>query len=110
MGSASGMRCVAVSSPRLAIRVAVAVFCSSWQAVFAGEVTVKKMREKFAESDTNSDGLLDMEELVAARGQMGHKDPHSSANRVLERWDKDGNTKISVEEYLDGVKPDWRNE
>ena len=73
-------------------------------------VSASHMKSKFAESDTNGDGSLDFEELTVARSQMGHKDGAASAERVISKWDKNGDRKIEVEEYLDYVHPKWRDE
>merc|ERR1712224_742976 len=67
----------------------------------AGKTSVKDMKAKFEENDKNNDGFLDFDELVVARGQMGHADAEASAKRVIDWWDKDGDKKVTVEEYLD---------
>merc|ERR1719171_3017417 len=48
--------------------------------------------------------------MKVARKKMGHKDAEKSANTVIGRWDKDKDGKVTMEEYLDYNKPNWRDE
>merc|ERR1712224_199291 len=62
------------------LRYAAAALCAC---LVAGKTSVKDMKAKFEENDKNNDGFLDFDELVVARGQMGHADAEASAKRVI---------------------------
>jgi len=73
-------------------------------------VSIDVIKTHFNEADKDADGILDWDELVAARKQMGHKDPVADAHKVLGLWDKNRDGNISLEEFLDYNRPHWRDE
>mmetsp|Transcript_39169 Transcript_39169/g.101294 ORF Transcript_39169/g.101294 Transcript_39169/m.101294 type:complete len:96 (-) Transcript_39169:49-336(-) len=73
-------------------------------------VDVATMKDGWKSSDLNGDGFVDFDEMVKARSKMGHKDAEKSAKKVMDRWDIDKDGKITVEEYLDYNRPNWRDE
>lgn len=67
-------------------------------------------KSHFDKADINADGVLDFEELVAARSQMGHQDPAADAHRVIGLWDQNRDEKITLEEFLDYTRPHWQDQ
>ena len=64
----------------------------------SGEVTkdeiAAKMNGRFMEADANGDGVLDRDEMIASAQAMAAK----RADHMLERFDKDGDAAISLDE------------
>mmetsp|Transcript_76310 Transcript_76310/g.138986 ORF Transcript_76310/g.138986 Transcript_76310/m.138986 type:complete len:718 (-) Transcript_76310:57-2210(-) len=68
------------------------------------------IKSHFDKADINADGVLDLEELVTARSQMGHQDPVADAHRVIGLWDQNHDEKITLEEFLDYTRPHWQDQ
>mmetsp|Transcript_6312 Transcript_6312/g.10654 ORF Transcript_6312/g.10654 Transcript_6312/m.10654 type:complete len:142 (+) Transcript_6312:122-547(+) len=73
-------------------------------------VTIDVIKHHFEQADKDADGVLDWDELVMARKQMGHRDPAADARKVLGLWDENHDEKISLQEFLDYNRPHWRDE
>eukprot|EP00927_Polykrikos_kofoidii_P053123 TRINITY_DN47336_c0_g1_i1.p2 TRINITY_DN47336_c0_g1~~TRINITY_DN47336_c0_g1_i1.p2 ORF type:complete len:102 (+),score=20.56 TRINITY_DN47336_c0_g1_i1:59-364(+) len=59
-----------------------------------------RVKQNFAESDTDGNGILNLAELTAARQKMGSKDAESHAKRTISKMDKDGDGHVSLREFF----------
>lgn len=59
----------------------------------------KKLWLVFQNLDTNQDGLIDMEEIKFSLKKLGLRLSDSEIKQLLQKMDKDGNVKISWEEW-----------
>ena len=65
---------------------------------------ISDLRENFQKFDTNGDGDIDVVELAKILDIVGEAYDHNSLNNMISTADKDGDGKMSFEEFIELVK------
>lgn len=64
------------------------------------EKEISDLRENFQKFDTNGDGDIDIVELAKILDIVGEEYDHNSLNKMISTADKDGDGKMSFEEFV----------